>query len=141
MIEEVIGKLLRLKGYVVDDYLYLLIVAVVIAYISVGSDKSRGLAKIELVASKFPQALLLVVGIGVVCIPLAVVFALFDYLGDLLENAGLSYLEYPIVLVILICLMVGVPIVFLEVRKYLRKKRLLKDSSIDEKQGQYKEVE
>ena len=110
MIEEVIEKLLLMSEFFVEYYLYILGMAAVFAYIMAEyKDKSiSGVAKFMLFIKQFPMALLALVGFCVVVmVPIAVVITLFDYIGDLLENLGASFLSLPVMCLIVMVVIFG----------------------------------
>ena len=127
MIDTVIEELLNIF---LGNYLYLLIIVALIACSLVCCDKQKELTKIKkiqlLFVKQIPLALMFVAIMMIVGIPPVVIFVLVDYI---MEDAGLSWLSYPIGMVAIAGLLYGGVCAFGWVRDYRKKRRLLKDSA------------
>ena len=114
MIEEVIEKLLMVPEFLVDNYLYILGIVAVIAYIMGEAEaKSKdkpvsGFVKFMLFIKQFPMALLTIVVFMVIAfLYIIVVLTLFGYARDLLENIGASFLSLPVMCLIVMVVIFG----------------------------------
>jgi len=133
-------KLLVLPELIINNYKYVLGLVAVIAYIMVEAEAKykdnpvSGFAKFMLFIKQFPMVLLVIVGfLTVASLYIIVVLTLFGYARDLLESAGLSFLEYPVVIIIVFCVITGTILVYAGVIKFLDRRRLLRTGFLTKK--------
>jgi hypothetical protein len=100
--------------FLVDNYLYILGIVAVIAYIMGEAEaKSKdkpvsGFVKFMLFIKQFPMALLTIVVFMVIAfLYIIVVLTLFGYARDLLENIGASFLSLPVMCLIVMVVIFG----------------------------------